>query len=121
MLTHGSQAGPPMKVVDDQIGNPTSTDAVADGLRALVERPVVGTIHLTCEGEATWYAFTREIFAARKFTRGLEPCTTAEFPRPAPRPANSRLDKQGLRLRGLAPMPHWRDALARFFADHPDG
>ncbi|MBA3707681.1 MAG: dTDP-4-dehydrorhamnose reductase [Planctomycetes bacterium] len=121
MLKHGAQEGAPMKVVDDQIGNPTSTDAVADGLLAIIGRPICGTVHLTCEGDASWYAFTREIFTAKGFTRGLLPCTTAEFPRPAPRPMNSRLDKMALRLHGLPAMPHWRDTLARFFAAYPEG
>ena len=42
------------------------------------------------------------------------PCRTEEFPRPAPRPANSRLEKRMLRLAGLPPMPEWRDALREF-------
>ena len=44
----------PLKVVDDQVGNPTSTNAVADHLAVLLEYPLAGTVHLTCEGQATW-------------------------------------------------------------------
>lgn len=121
MLKLGAAAGAPATVVDDQIGNPTSTDAVALAVRQLLDTPIAGTVHATCAGEATWFAFAQAIWAAKGFTRGLAPCTTAAFPRPAPRPANSRLDACALRLHGLQPMPHWRDALAAFLKDHPDG
>jgi dTDP-4-dehydrorhamnose reductase len=117
----GAQAGPPLPVVDDQLGNPTSTDALAGHLRLLVDHPLTGTAHLSCEGEATWFRFAQAVFAARGFTRALTPCTTAQFPRPAPRPANSRLDKAVLREHDLPPMPRWEEALAAFVQEHPDG
>lgn len=119
MLKLGAQAGPDLKVVDDQIGNPTSTDAVADGLLHLLEAPVAGTVHLTCEGETTWCGLTRALFAARGVTRGVQPCTTAGYPRPAPRPANSRLDKMALRIHHLPAMSPWQEALERFLREHP--
>lgn len=120
MLKLGAQEGAPLAVVDDQIGNPTSTDAVADGLLPLLEAPVTGTVHLTCEGETTWCGLARTLFAARGLGRGVRPCATAEFPRPAPRPANSRLDKMVLRIQRLPAMPDWRQDLDRFLREHPD-
>lgn len=108
---------PELKVVNDQIGNPTSTTAVARGLRSILRRPeLAGTFHLTCEGEATWYDFACEIFRQLELGQKVVPCGTADFPRPAPRPANSRLDKMMLRLAGLPPMPDWKDALREFLA-----
>lgn len=108
---------PELKVVNDQIGNPTSTTAVARGLRSILRRPeLAGTFHLTCEGEATWYDFACEIFRQLELGQKAVPCGTADFPRPAPRPANSRLDKMMLRLAGLPPMPDWKDALREFLA-----
>ena len=71
-------------------------------------------IHLTCEGEASWADFAAEIFRLKGIDQKIVPCTTAEFPRPAPRPKNSRLDKMMLRLNGLPPMMHWKDALKEF-------
>jgi dTDP-4-dehydrorhamnose reductase len=104
-----------LKVVNDQRGNPTSTDALALRLSDIIAHPyLVGTYHLTCEGEATWYDFAQEIFRLTGINQRLAPCSTAEFPRPAPRPKNSRLDKMMLRLAGLPPMPDWHDALAAF-------
>lgn len=106
---------PELKVVADQHGNPTSTAAVARQIRNLLNRPeLTGTFHLTCEGEATWFDFAQEIFRLAGIRQKVTPCTTDEFPRPAPRPLNSRLEKKMLRLHGLPPMPDWRDALAEF-------
>ena len=109
---------PELKVVADQVGNPTSAAAVARHLRLLLERPeLVGTFHLTCEGEASWHEFAREIFRLAGINQRLIPCATADFPRPAPRPANSRLEKRMLRLQNLPPMPDWHHALAKFMAE----
>lgn len=122
MLRLGAEAdGAPLKVVDDQIGNPTSAMAVAERMAMLLDIPVAGTMHLTNSGEATWYGFTREIFAQWGLRREIVPCTTAEFPRPAPRPANSRLEKRMLRLLGLPGMPDWRDSLRDFRQRFPNG
>ena len=115
MLKLADGTRPELKVVADQHGNPTSAYAVARELRALLGRPLLrGTFHMTCEGEATWAEFAAEIFRLAGKDQKIVPCTTEEFPRPAPRPKNSRLDKMGLRLAGLPPMPDWRAALAEF-------
>lgn len=115
MLRLAGGGRPALKVVDDQRGNPTSTLAVAGALRGILERPLLtGTFHMTCEGEASWYDFAREIFRQSAIDQKVIPCTTAEYPRPAPRPANSRLEKRMLRLCGLPEMPDWRDALREF-------
>ena len=112
---------PVLKVVADQRGNPTSTVAVAQALRGILKRPnLCGTFHLTCEGEATWAEFAEEIFRLTARRQTIQPCATDEFPRPAPRPKNSRLEKMALRLAGLPPMPHWKDALAAFIADESE-
>ncbi|MCQ2377687.1 MAG: dTDP-4-dehydrorhamnose reductase [Victivallaceae bacterium] len=96
-------------------GNPTSAFAVARQLKTILGRPeLVGTFHMTCEGEASWCEFAREIFRLAGIDQKVVPCTTQEFPRPAPRPLNSRLEKKMLRLCGLPPMPDWHDALAEF-------
>ncbi len=106
-----------LMVVGDQIGNPTSAAAVARELREVLLRPGLrGTFHMTCEGEATWADFAEEIFRLAGRRQKVRRCTTAEFPRPAPRPANSRLEKAALRAAGLPPMPVWRTALAEFIA-----
>ena len=115
MLKLADGTRPELKVVDDQRGNPTSAVAVARKLDEFLARPLVrGTFHATCEGEASWAEFAREIFRLAGRDQKVCPCTTDAFPRPAPRPKNSRLEKMGLRLAGFAPMPDWRDALSEF-------
>ncbi len=115
MMSLADGSRPELKVVADQIGNPTSTTAVAKMLRNILNKPeLCGTFHMTCEGEASWYDFAGEIFRLAGKNQKVTPCTTEEFPRPAPRPKNSRLDKMMLRLNGLPAMPHWQEALAEF-------
>jgi dTDP-4-dehydrorhamnose reductase len=121
MLKLGAQGGDPLTVVDDQHGNPTSCDAVARHVKMLLDVPAAGTLHLTCEGETTWHGFTKAIFELKGLGRGVTPCTTEAFPRPAPRPASSRLDNRGLRALHLPPLPHWREALETFFREHENG
>lgn len=116
MLNLADGSRPELKVVDDQRGNPTSTFALANILRELILRPDLhGIFHVSCEGACTWYEFACEIFRQAGVAQRVVPCTSAEFPRPAPRPANSSLDKAALRAAGLGPMPQWRTALRRFF------
>lgn len=114
MLRLGAQPGGALKVVNDQRGNPTSTDAVAGLIRQLLENPLPGVVHGSCEGEASWFEFARAIFDQARLPRSLVPCTTDEYPRPAPRPANSCLEKRMLRLAGFPAMPHWREELEKF-------
>ncbi len=117
MLQLADGTRPELKVVADQIGNPTSCQAVARQIKNILNRPcLTGTFHMTCEGEASWAEFAGEIFRLRGVSQKVTFCSTAEFPRPAPRPANSRLEKMMLRLAGLPPMPHWKEALAEFIA-----
>ncbi len=110
----GAQDGAPLKVVDDQRGNPTSTDVVAGVIRFLLEHPgITGVVHGTCSGVCTWYGLTMELFRLLGLSRPVVPCATAEFPRPAPRPANSALAKTVLAANGYL-TPSWRDALSGF-------
>lgn len=112
---------PPLRVVDDQRGCPTSCDAVAAVVADLAADPLPGPVHAACGGETTWYGFTRAIAQRLGSRRGIEPCTSAEYPRPAPRPADSRLEPVALRAAGR-PLPwFWDDALDRFHREYPDG
>ena len=114
MAKLGAQEGAPLKVVNDQRGNPTSTKTVADVIRFLLGKPdVSGVVHATCEDQCTWYDLTVELFRLLGLKREVVPCTTEEFPRPAPRPRNSALRKGVLNLLGYR-TPKWQDALAEF-------
>ncbi len=122
MLKLGAQAGDPLKVVNDQFGNPTSTNVVADVIRFLLTKPEVsGIVHGTCEDQCSWYDFACEIKRLTPgFTRAVVPCTTAEFPRPAPRPRCSALKKSVLNVLGYR-TPTWQAALAAFLASSGSG
>jgi len=114
-----------LSVVDDQRGCPTWTGDLATGLLELAERLVAGDppkerlLHCAGGGETTWFAFARAVFEELGLdAERVSPCTTAEFPRPAPRPAYSVLSDRSWRDAGLTPMRPWRDALAAAFAEH---
>jgi dTDP-4-dehydrorhamnose reductase len=103
-----------LRVVSDQIGSPTFADDLADAVLALDSRDALGVVHAVNSGSTSWHGFACEI--VRRLGRNAEvlPVTTAEFPRPAPRPAYSVLDTGRLRqLIGRA-MPPWQDALGRY-------
>ena len=75
---------------------------------------------MTCDGSSAvlsrWSSSLTLLRSGERppWTQKVVSCRTEEFPRPAPRPANSRLEKRMLRLAGLPPMPDWHDALREF-------
>jgi dTDP-4-dehydrorhamnose reductase len=98
--------GPEVRVVDDQVGCPTYTGHLAEALVRLGRTEDYGVHHLAASGSCSWFEFAREIFARAGVDARVEPCTTADFPRPAPRPAYSVLgSERGHRL------PGWREGL----------
>ena len=118
MLKLQAKGLPKLTVVNDQRGNPTSTEAVANAVCELLGHPEVkGTLHLTCEGETTWYDFAREIFAQAGLEQRVEPVSSAQYATKAKRPANSCLAKTRLAMAGLSPMPRWQDALHDFLRE----
>lgn len=84
-----------LKVVDDQIGCPTWTVELANGILKLLSKPY-GTYHVCGSGETSWYGFAQEIFKQANLAVNLKPCTTEEFPRPAKRPKYSVMNNDGL-------------------------
>jgi dTDP-4-dehydrorhamnose reductase len=109
-------------VVDDQWGTPTWSRDLAHGLIRLAwSRAPFGTYHCTNAGMTTWYGFARAIFVELGADPArVRPCSTAEFPRPAPRPPYSVLSDAAWRTARLEPLRPWRHALAAAFADHGD-
>ena len=106
----------PIRVVNDQIGNPTWTCDIVRQTEDIVSRPVTGLFHCTSEGECSWYEFAVSIFRELDLPVEVVPCATAEFPRPAPRPAYSSLENAELKRQGRNLMRPWRDALGEFLA-----
>jgi dTDP-4-dehydrorhamnose reductase len=117
-----------LRVVNDQRGCPTFADDLADGLLAIATqvRPgptakasaTPGTYHLAGGGAATWFEFARAIFAQLGRGPRLEPITTAEYPTPARRPANSVLDCSKVKRTFAVELPPWNDGLSRMLSAH---
>ncbi|WP_432849907.1 dTDP-4-dehydrorhamnose reductase [Amycolatopsis sp. CA-161197] len=111
-----------LTVVDDQTGSPTWSADLAAGVVELAgpiaagEGPSSRVLHCTGEGEVTWCGFAKAIFEEiGADPERVRPCTTEEFPRPAPRPAYSVLSNASWREAGLTPLRPWREALAEYF------
>jgi dTDP-4-dehydrorhamnose reductase len=94
MLRVGAER-PELRIVSDQVGAPTAARAIADAtLRILKkESPPSGVYHMTAAGSTSWFGFAERIFALSDMekTPKLTPISTAEYPTPAKRPANSVL------------------------------
>jgi dTDP-4-dehydrorhamnose reductase len=104
----------PLKFVSDQHGSPTFTADLAAAIVTLGTDKRPGTFHVTNGGATTWWGFVRAVLAeAGADPERVLPITTAEYPLPAPRPANSVLDNAALRLGGFPTMPDWQDGLRR--------
>jgi len=104
----------PFKVVNDQIGNPTWTEEIVRQTAEVLDHDLCGTFHATSEGEASWYEFACQVFEILDMDVDIQPCTTAEFPRPAPRPARSLLENARLKEVGRNVMRDYRTALVEF-------
>jgi len=87
---------PELKVVDDQVGCPTWTVELADGIIKILDTKQYGTYHVCGSGETSWYNFAKEIFKLAKININLKPCETKEFPRPAKRPHYSVMENDGI-------------------------
>ncbi|OPC81750.1 dTDP-4-dehydrorhamnose reductase [Embleya scabrispora] len=121
-----------LDVVDDQLGQPTWSFALAErvvrlGEAALSGRAPAGIYHGTASGQATWYDLARAAFAGAGLDADrVRPTTSENFTRPAKRPSYSVLAHDRWADAGLSPMADWRDMLAQaldrpgFVALRPD-
>jgi len=104
---------PEISVVNDQRGSPTFTRDLASALVELCRADAHGIVHITNSGNCTWYEFATEIVRTSGMSTKVKPVTTAEFPRPARRPAYSVLSPDSLHAYNVH-MPDWQDALRRY-------
>lgn len=87
---------PEIKVVNDQIGCPTWTIDLSDGIIKLLNDAEYGTYHVCGGGQTSWYNFAKEIYKNAGLQVDLKPCTTDEYPRKAHRPHYSVMDNNGM-------------------------
>ncbi|GHU76332.1 NAD(P)-dependent oxidoreductase [Clostridia bacterium] len=106
------------KVVDDQRGNPTNAADLAHHILKLLPTRDYGVYHGTGSGECSWYGFTKKIAEFSGIDAEITPCTTAEFPRPAKRPAYSSLDNMAFRSGVGDEFRGWEDALRSFLQNY---
>ena len=100
----------PARVVNDQIGQPTSAHDLATFIYQIAQLKIAPSIlHGTNSGQASWYEFAREIYSLLGVDTSLvEPVGSSAFPTKAKRPLNSVLDHSDLIDRGIHPMQDWR-------------
>jgi dTDP-4-dehydrorhamnose reductase len=111
-----------LRIVNDQIGAPTWTRTIADVTATVLSRiearpdgaALGGTYHVASQGETSWYEFAKLVVEATQTIRDasprLDPITTEEYPSPARRPRDSRLDSRKVTAAFGVHLPHWRDA-----------
>jgi dTDP-4-dehydrorhamnose reductase len=107
---------PEISVVNDQRGSPTFTRDLAGVLVQLCRAAAQGIVHVTNSGNCTWYEFATEIVRESGLPTKVNPVTTAEFPRPARRPAYSVLSPGSLHAYNIR-TPEWQDALRRYLRE----
>ena len=120
------QEKPELRIVADQIGAPTWAGTIANSTLALIERwqagerGAWGTYHLTAQGETSWFGFAQAIGEALrkqgKPCAHLLPIPSSEYPTPAVRPLNSRLDCSRLLREWGVSQPDWQTALRECLA-----
>jgi dTDP-4-dehydrorhamnose reductase len=118
---------PELRVVDDQIGAPTSSECIAQATANLLAQFLApsgrgldgrsGIYNLTSTSETSWFGFAKALLTKSSETFGfsipnLIPIKTSDFPRPANRPANSRLSCQHLEQTFGVTLPPWEDSLS---------
>ena len=98
-----------LRVVHDQIGCPTYTVHLAESIARLVQGEDYGIHHKVSAGRASWFEFASFLVEREGIACRIDPCTTAEFPRPARRPEYSVLEGSGL--------PTWQEGAAEYLAE----
>jgi dTDP-4-dehydrorhamnose reductase len=104
-----------LSVVADQVGQPTWTVDLAEGILRIVDAGApFGTWHATSSGQCSWFDLARAVFEELGLDpQRVTPIAAVDFPLPAPRPAYSVLSHEMWAAAGLDPLPPWRDALHR--------
>lgn len=115
-----------LAVIDDQVGAPTGAELLADvtahAIRTAIPRPELsGLYHLAAEGEVSWYGYacfvldtvTKLGVSLKASSRAIDRIGAGEYPRPAKRPLNSRLDTTKLQSTFALQLPLWQTGVAR--------
>lgn len=111
-----------LSIVEDQVGNPSYAPHLARATLAIARQiadgaPYRGIYHMTGSGETSWFGFAKAIFEqAGDLVANpprLTPIPSSQYPTPAKRPANSRLDCSRLKADFAIELPHWSEGLTQ--------
>ena len=110
-----------VRVVADQLGSPSNALHIAKAICSVVPKILDTSLppaiyHLTASGHTSWHGFATAIAEAANSSARVVPIVTAEYPTPAARPKDARLDCGALASHGIT-MPHWREGLAQAMRD----
>ncbi len=105
-----------LDVVDDQRGGPTYTVDLGRAIIQLCRKNAQGIVHVTNQGDCTWFDFARQIVAEVGLSTKVNPTSSDKFVRPAERPKYSVLSSRSLDQYQVT-MPSWQDALQRYLAE----
>ncbi|HBA82460.1 MAG TPA: dTDP-4-dehydrorhamnose reductase [Verrucomicrobia bacterium] len=103
-----------LRVVNDQFGTPTWSYRLALQIEKIIEAGAQGLYHATDEGWCSWYDLAAYFLKTMQAPHRIQPCTTAEYPTPARRPANSILENKRLKEQGLNIMAAWKSDVNEF-------
>ncbi|MDE2595045.1 MAG: dTDP-4-dehydrorhamnose reductase [Burkholderiales bacterium] len=119
-----------LKVISDQIGAPTGADLIADvtahAIRDTVRQPALqGLYHLVADGQTSWHEYARYVIEwARAHGQtiqvapdAVQAIPTSEYPTPAQRPLNSRLNTHKLQTAFDLVLPHWQQGVERMLIE----
>jgi dTDP-4-dehydrorhamnose reductase len=120
-----------LKVINDQVGAPTGADLLADvtahAIRATIVNPELGGLyHFVAGGQTTWFDYARYVIewartqgvAIKVAPEAISAVPTTEYPTPAKRPLNSRLDTRKLQHAFGLSLPHWQAGVERMLTEH---
>jgi dTDP-4-dehydrorhamnose reductase len=105
-----------LEVVNDQRGCPTYTVDLARAIIQLCRKEASGIVHVTNEGDCTWFDFACAIVKSAGLKTRVLPTSSEQFVRPAPRPKYSVLSRTSLARYAIA-MPSWQNALSRYLEE----
>jgi dTDP-4-dehydrorhamnose reductase len=106
---------PSLRVVNDQLGRPSSAEQLASNSLRLLSAGARGTFHLSDGGQCTWFDFASAAVADAGLACKVEPCSSSEYPSPAVRPSYSVLDLSRAEAL-IGPVVSWQESLASVVA-----
>ncbi len=103
-----------LTVVNDQFGSPTYTRDLARAIAWLIEKPAYGIYHITNSGFTNWYEYARYVFELADYEINVQPISTEQFQRPAPRPYYSVLENRVWYLEGFPLLRSYKGAVREY-------